>query len=125
MTSPKGRVYAQVDDEMNAEVIEIRSGGAVLRLDTDERAFLPGTYPEVGSNVRVRVETASNAYERFKGNRDIVVAEIQEKSSAIKAWRAPEQRTIQPVTAKTLAVGGRNVPVVVRKRRILHQPEAS
>lgn len=120
MTSLKGHTYAKEGDELQGQVKFYRGGRAILSLDTDEEAMLVGTYPDVGSTVRVMVESADNPYEHMRrGTRNITVVEIAERTESQTVWRAPDSSTNSPKATRVLRADGSSVPVEYKRRRVL------
>ncbi len=126
MTSLKGHTYAKEGDELQGQVKFYRGGRAILSLDTDEEAMLSGSYPDIGSTVRVLVESADNPYERMgRRSRNIVVVAIQENSKAESVWRAPDSTANGPKATRVLRSDGSSVPVEYKRRRTLNRSTAA
>ncbi len=120
MTSLKGHTYAREGDTLNGQVKFYRGGHPILSLDTDEEALLMGSYPEVGSTLRVIVETADDPYEHMsRRSRNIVVVAVQENTKAESVWRAPDSSTNGPKATRVLRSDGSSVPVEYKRRRTL------
>ena len=119
MSSLKGHTYAREGDELNGQVKFYRGGHPILSLDTDEEALLTGSYPEVGSTLRVIVESADNPYEHMsRRTRNIVVVAIPERSETESVWRAPDSQANGPRTTRVLRADGSAVPVEYKRRRV-------
>lgn len=117
--SIKGHTYAREGDELNGQVKFYRGGHPILSLDTDEEALLTGSFPEVGSTLRVIVESADNPYEHMsRRTRNIVVVAIPEKSETESVWRAPDSSTTGPRATSVLRSDGSSVPVEYKRRRV-------
>ena len=118
MTSLKGHTYAREGDKLNGQVKFYRGGHPILSLDTDEEALLTGSYPEVGSTLRVIVESADDPYGHMsRRSRNIVVVATPEHTKAESVWRAPETQSIGSKTTRVLRSDGFSVPVEYKRRR--------
>lgn len=126
MTSLKGHTYAKEGDELQGQVKFYRGGRAILSLDTDEEAMLVGTYPDIGSTVRVIVESADNPYEHMKRiSRNITVVELPELRKTESVWRAPDSTANGPKATRVLRSDGSSVPVEYKRRRTLNRSTAA
>lgn len=126
MTNLKGHTYAREGDTLNGQVKFYRGGHPILSLDTDEEALLTGSYPEVGSTLRVIVETADDPYEHMsRRSRNIVVVAVQENTKAESVWRAPDSSTDGAKTTRVLRANGSSVPVEYKRRRVLNRSTAA
>lgn len=120
MTSLKGHTYAREGDELNGQVKFYRGGRPIVSLDTDEEALLRDIYPDVGTTLRVIVETADNPYEHMgRRTRNIVVVAIEERKETESVWRAPDVQANGPRATTVRRADGSCVPVEYKRRRVL------